>query len=150
MKYRKLRIVWSVAWGVVAILLCVLWARSVWWMDKLVVARASEITVIESSLSQITYSSSGWIDRGPDKSSWRLRTQKVQADKRVLANGFSFFSGPYDGDFALSFPHWCPILTLALLACLPWFPYRFSLRTLLIGTTLVAVLLGLVVYLTRK
>ena len=28
MKYRKLRIAWSVAWGIVAVLLCVLWVRS--------------------------------------------------------------------------------------------------------------------------
>jgi hypothetical protein len=28
MKYRKLRIAWSVAWGVVAVLLCMLWVRS--------------------------------------------------------------------------------------------------------------------------
>ena len=30
MKHRKLRIAWSVAWGVVAVLLCVLWVRSYW------------------------------------------------------------------------------------------------------------------------
>src|SRR5689334_17632588 len=28
MKYRKLRMAWSVTWGVVAVLLCVLWVRS--------------------------------------------------------------------------------------------------------------------------
>src|SRR5262245_23954492 len=27
-RYRKLRIAWSVAWGVVVVLLCVLWVRS--------------------------------------------------------------------------------------------------------------------------
>ena len=33
MKHRKLRIAWSVAWGVVAVLLCVLWVRSYWKSD---------------------------------------------------------------------------------------------------------------------
>src|SRR5262245_41353475 len=28
MKFRKLRIAWSAAWGLVAVLLCVLWVRS--------------------------------------------------------------------------------------------------------------------------
>ena len=28
MKHRKLRIAWSVAWGIVTVLLCVLWVRS--------------------------------------------------------------------------------------------------------------------------
>src|SRR4051812_47765657 len=30
MKFRKLRIAWSVVWGVVAVLLILLWARSYW------------------------------------------------------------------------------------------------------------------------
>src|SRR5690349_10312841 len=33
MKYRKLRIAWSVGWRIVAVLLCVLWVRSYWWAD---------------------------------------------------------------------------------------------------------------------
>jgi hypothetical protein len=33
MKYRKLRIVWSVAWGIVAVVFVVLWVRSHWWED---------------------------------------------------------------------------------------------------------------------
>src|SRR5262245_26259149 len=36
MKFRKLRIAWSVAWGVVALLLAGLWVRSYWWRDCLV------------------------------------------------------------------------------------------------------------------
>jgi hypothetical protein len=32
-------------------------------------------------------------------------------------------------------------------AALPWLPYRFSLRTMLIATTLVAIVLGLGVWL---
>ena len=34
MRYRKLRIAWSVAWGVVAALLCVLWVRSYGHLDR--------------------------------------------------------------------------------------------------------------------
>jgi hypothetical protein len=33
MTYRKLRIAWSVACGIVAVLLCVLWVRSYWYQD---------------------------------------------------------------------------------------------------------------------
>ena len=49
---------------------------------------------------------------------------------------------------ALITPHWLPALLSATLAVIPWvgsIPYRFSLRTLLIATTLVAVVLGLIV-----
>ena len=46
----------------------------------------------------------------------------------------------------LNIPYWIPILLTALLAIVPWFPWKFSLRTLLIATALIAVLLGLVVW----
>ena len=43
-----------------------------------------------------------------------------------------------------------PILfSLPLIAAIPWIPTRFRLRTLLIVTTAIAVILGLVVYATR-
>jgi hypothetical protein len=35
MKHRKLRIAWSVAWGVIAVLLVALWVRSYWRCDVL-------------------------------------------------------------------------------------------------------------------
>jgi hypothetical protein len=36
MRFRKLRIAWSVAWGLLAVLLVVLWVRSYWHQDELV------------------------------------------------------------------------------------------------------------------
>jgi hypothetical protein len=47
-------------------------------------------------------------------------------------------------------PVWSAILVAAPLAAAPWIRqlrYRFSLRTLLLATTLVAVVLGLIVWL---
>ena len=35
MKFRNLRIAWSVGWGVLAVLLCVLWVRSYWRFDQM-------------------------------------------------------------------------------------------------------------------
>ena len=52
------------------------------------------------------------------------------------------------GDLYINVPHWAHLLPVALLAGLPWLrTWRFSLRTLLIVTTLVAVGLGLNVWL---
>ena len=43
-------------------------------------------------------------------------------------------------------PIWLPVLLTAILTAVPWVPLRrFSLRTLLLVTTLVAVALGVVV-----
>jgi hypothetical protein len=46
-------------------------------------------------------------------------------------------------------PYWFCVLLLGTLVAVPWFPIkrRFTLRTLLIVTTLVAVMLGLIVWL---
>jgi hypothetical protein len=39
-------------------------------------------------------------------------------------------------DFSIVIPHAVAVATLASIACLPWFRWRFSLRALLIATTL--------------
>jgi hypothetical protein len=46
-------------------------------------------------------------------------------------------------------PHWFLFGLSVMFAFCPWLPARFSLRTLLIGMTLVAVMLGLAIWATR-
>jgi hypothetical protein len=46
-------------------------------------------------------------------------------------------------------PIWFLIVLTSALATVPWIRWRFSLRTLLIATTLVAVVLGLIIYAAR-
>ena len=41
-RFRKLRIAWSVGWGLAAVLLLVLWVRSYWWRDFYVVRLSAE------------------------------------------------------------------------------------------------------------
>jgi hypothetical protein len=50
----------------------------------------------------------------------------------------------------IAIPYWSLALVTGCSAALPWFTYRFSLRTLLIATTLVGVVLGLAVWALRK
>jgi hypothetical protein len=54
--------------------------------------------------------------------------------------------------FAVMFPAWFLTLLTAAIAFVPWMPIRrrFSLRTLLIATTAVAVLLGLIAWVIRR
>ena len=49
---------------------------------------------------------------------------------------------------SLNCPHWLAALIAAVFSVVPWLLYRFSLRSLLIATALVAVVLGTVVYLS--
>jgi hypothetical protein len=61
------------------------------------------------------------------------------------ADSSAFFAsinqwGP--GDIAFRFPFWFPVVITMALAAAPWLRWRFSLRTLLVATTLVAVGMG--------
>ncbi len=47
---------------------------------------------------------------------------------------------------SIQLPHWAVVLALGFVSAIPWIRSQFSLRTLLIATTLVAVALGLIVY----
>ncbi len=63
--------------------------------------------------------------------------------------GFGIIHEP--GYYRLRLPHWFLASSIATLGLLPWFSrcWRFTLRTLLIATTLAAIVLGLVVYLAH-
>jgi hypothetical protein len=78
----------------------------------------------------------------PVEFEWSFESER--SDRYVSTRAtFYAWSNPNN---AVVVPHWFGILPLAGLTALPWLPWRFSLRTLLIATTLVAILLGLIVY----
>jgi hypothetical protein len=110
MKYHKLRIAWSVTWGIMAVLFVALWVRSYSHDDFLVKTASPGFPVLESSEGQFTY----------------------------------FFS---PSAAIPDVPYWLPVVSFSAVATAPWFRqvhWSFSLRTLLITTTLVAVGLGLI------
>ena len=47
-------------------------------------------------------------------------------------------------------PYWPIVVAIGSLAAGPWLRWRFTLRTLLITTTLVAVVLGMIVWAARR
>jgi hypothetical protein len=69
--------------------------------------------------------------------------------KDTLTPSFSFHRSSLKQTIIV--PHWLPVSLAGVFAVVPWIPWsrRFSLRTLLIATTLVAVGLGVVVYFAR-
>jgi hypothetical protein len=52
-------------------------------------------------------------------------------------------------NYAVVVPHWFPLAVAGALSVAPWLALRFSVRTMLIATTLVAVVLGLAVWASR-
>jgi len=62
---------------------------------------------------------------------------------------WKFITSP--STWIIFFPYWFPTLlaAVAAVATAPWLRWQFSLRTLLIATTLVAVVLGVIVWMSR-
>jgi hypothetical protein len=145
MRFRKLRIAWSVFWGLACVLLIVLWVRSYWWSDTFdYPARRSVVIIFNSGALQFGTLYSDPQLLGPNINKWRHFTY-ANPDKW----DHSFDWEWTDSDIAIQFPIWLLMVVIGGVATLPWLRWRFTIRTLLIATTLVAVLLGFVIYAAR-
>jgi hypothetical protein len=121
MRFRKLRIAWSVVWGVAAVLSITLWVRS--------------------------YRHPGF-DHHVSGGSW---TDSSFRDGAYLSETYTITGGSHlklsRSRFSINF--WQPTTLAAAFATTPWIRqlrFRFTLRSLLIATTLVAMVLGLIVW----
>jgi len=148
MSFRKLRIAWSVAWGIVALLLCVLWARSYWWVDQIIVRETKAFLVGVASLPGAFGIGIGENTR-PDPISSSMATVDWLEVGGYPSRIWGMFALQELGFIS---PYWFLILVAVVGTIAPWrreLPWRFSLRTLLIATTLVAVVLGTIIYVVR-
>jgi hypothetical protein len=151
MKFRKLRILWSLGCGIPCLLLIVMWVRNFWWSD---VAWAplpgGWQVVIASADGQVEFGISQAQNR-PDVASWAWETYTASRNsafevlvpqKRVIR--YHVFR---NRNFALVVPHWLLTTVVLLLAIVPWIPWsrRFTIRTLLIIMAIMSVALALAV-----
>jgi hypothetical protein len=83
----------------------------------------------------------------PKEHSSRVRQLRDEGKSPKNALGLSIIRGPQKSFFSL--PHlWLAVLVV-FVAALPWLRWRFGLLTLLIATTLVAIILGAAVIAAR-
>jgi hypothetical protein len=152
MRYRKLRIAWSVLWGVVAVLLGVLWVRSRPWQDRLI--RHSSFDIEFRSYSGQTILEATPNPNWTSAPYWEVKSRLADHEfypppsAHPLLDHAGIQWGSKGGTIYLFLPHWFFVLCALTCCGLPWanrIPFRFSLRTLLIATTLVAVGLGVIV-----
>jgi hypothetical protein len=156
MKHRKLRIVWSVAWGVVAVLLCVLWFRSYGRVEGLWIVRDVNGNNGGLSLSSKAGHVMCAVEVNPlfVWGEWQIEsrlddTRLNPANAALDARNFDMDYGMFGQNVVyVKAPYLFYVLAAIVLLASPFLTLRrFSLRTLLIATTLIAVGLALIVWL---
>jgi hypothetical protein len=108
--------------------------------------RGSNVLNLNSGLGQFAV---GLGPPRPQTPNWRFISQPAapiaaQLQKmKVVAPLLKVSRGPVESFVFMRF--WIPVIATGALAVLSWVHWRFSLRTLLLATTLVAAVLGLAV-----
>lgn len=144
MRYRKLRIVWSVGCGIVCLLLIALWVRSYRWNDNLMVRTSAPSPGSNSTL--VVCSNWGFLQFLPsellDPRAFGFWSQEAWERTDV---GFE-----WRADGAIKVPDLFPIVVAMAFGIAPWIRWsrRFSFRTAMLVMALVAVVLGLFVIVT--
>jgi hypothetical protein len=141
---RGLRIAWSVWWGILCVLLIGLWVRSYWRVDVVSATIKSERIIGHSVKGRLRVSVAEGSDL-TDRPPWEVVSFPPQAGPSD-ESFWAFTIQTTTTDTYASFPLWLLTLICAVLASLPWIAWKYSLRTLLIATTLIAVVLGLAVW----
>jgi hypothetical protein len=141
----------SVFFALVAVAFAVLWVRSYRFQDgcygnipgTTFIAAGSQLGYLYAIFNDEPRRD--WVSRTTPlpNEAWRKRyreNEPTKAPNRFLLG--IYFSPPYA---TLCVPYWLLVLLSTLLAAAPWLRFQFSLRTMLIVTTLAAISLGLIV-----
>src|SRR5262245_24633565 len=113
--FRKLRIAWSVAWSVVAVLLCVLWVRSYWQQESIV----KHIRTYENVI--LVSSHTGRVIVEP----YHVGLQLLSRPDRQLVRRYGWRIKPLAGLSTVetsrrAVPHWSLVLLALGIAATPW------------------------------
>jgi hypothetical protein len=172
MKYRKLRIAWSVGWGIVCLSVISLWVRSyTYWDHPYGPLGPSHGFYLNSIRGQLFLT----IMRGNSTWAWVTYPATSLTDTEATGEEFSatfpVSAGVPQTIYGFQFkweikmlglgvvatppvryaviPYWFLVALIATTAAISWLPWRFSLRTLLIAMTLIVVGLTALVYFVR-
>jgi hypothetical protein len=151
LRFRRLRIAWSVFSGLACVLLMVLWVRSYSVRHDVYHLGTAKITGLNADCGGFSFYTGvrpfyGTLKPAATEPVWQHGSCKPSS----IASGFQWKKTRLT---TISVPAWFPVLLSATFPALPWIrhpKWRFSLRTLIIATTLVAVVLGLAVYVASK
>jgi hypothetical protein len=148
---RLFRIAVSVVCGILCLLLIALWLRSYTWQDWVWGRNSRLFCSYHGELSYVN------LQRHFGSQPRKRKAEPITADTKQLVwvavdrldiQRFGIRISTRKVHQVIGIRYWLSVAITATLAVLPWIhklPWRFSLRTLLIATALVAVVLGLVV-----
>jgi hypothetical protein len=151
MRFRKLRIAWSVLCGIACVLLIALWVRSYRYVETVLCKFSDDVLIYAGSLpGELGFS----IVSEESVEPWIV--YKQPSEKWLKGVGDRWLEQTWGGfrididNAGIMAPYWFLVSIFATVGTLAWIhklKWKFSLRTLLIATTLVAVVLGLIVWL---
>lgn len=139
---RRVRVAVSVFFGLLTVLLCVLWVRSFWRHDNLSRHSGRSLTMVSVNSGEAIFIR--YPDLGPSHPiAFRSRAASEPPTRRFSVE---------EGDIIVVVPAWCYAILSSLtgaVLCMARMDYvrRFSLRTMFMATTLLAIMLGLGVWL---
>jgi hypothetical protein len=141
---RGLRIAWSVWWGILCVLLVVLWIISRSRSSGIEGHVGKQTFSVVSSLGQINIYL--FTTKAVPSLPWRFNDSAVVAGEVVMPDPGGVQINPNKAGLSVFVSYWVLVPMAAVFTAAPWLPWRFSLRSLLIATTLIAVGLGLVAW----
>jgi hypothetical protein len=142
MRYRKLRIAWSVAWGTCCLLLVAFWIRSFsYWDDCWLKLTNAEYAAISCEGRMVV-----WFENGYLKQRFELKIDPAAVHrspgKYERHAWIHLYVSPSGNTWFFTTAHCVCVMLTATFAAVSWFPRRFSLRALLTALTAVALLIG--------
>lgn len=157
MAFKKTRIAASVFFGILSLLMIGLWVRS-YWSSFFVVAPLPHpfgSSVYESSLGSLTccITYGQYMLNGNDESYWGIHWNTLAyVDPNLPLNKrpFSLIRWQRNNWYGIVLPYWFLVAMAALSAASMWLRWRFSLRTLLIAMTAVAVGLWFIFWMAQR
>ena len=138
-----------------------MWWRSFRWEDRFALARCApgflsitsefgEISILylDRSWAGEPYSQVGYKIESGELTGFRRMVRRSEMASRRDPSFLGFRIGPAFSSHYLAMPYWFPVAFFTALAGLPWYGryIRFGLRTLLILFTIVAAMLGYIVW----
>lgn len=141
-KLGYLRMLFTAICGVLCLLLIAFWVRSYWWVEQLPVPIPGNHVIGLATMPGVFAVA---IDPNWGRPPWT--TLSNPAGEWLAWGGYNhsrvwgFFGIQAT---AVIIPFWFAILIATSMVGIPWLHWHFSLRTLLIATTLIAAILGII------